>query len=329
MLQRLLADRVRLPHALMVHGPAGIGKTEFARALAAGALCESPRDGLACESCPSCHWFSQGNHPDYREVVPEAAMEDDEPPEVESAKAEKARSLVIKIDQIRAVADFMALSTHRAGYRVLVVNPAESMHPAAANSLLKTLEEPPAGSLIVMVSDRIARLLPTIRSRCRLLALPMPAQAQALAWLEAEGIARPQAALAGAGGAPLLARELAQPEEAELRRRLLQELSKPSGADVLTFASTVERTAIERIVYWMQTWIHDLVQMRLAGSARHHVEFLPALQSRARDADLHALLALDRDLVEARRLASHPLNPRLVAEHLLMAYNRATSAARP
>ena len=76
-LAALLADRSRLPHALLVHGPRGIGKTEFARALGASALCESPVEGLACGKCPSCHWFSQGNHPDYREIVPEAAEEED------------------------------------------------------------------------------------------------------------------------------------------------------------------------------------------------------------------------------------------------------------
>jgi DNA polymerase-3 subunit delta' len=324
-LERLLSDRARLPHALLVHGPAGIGKAEFARALAAGALCESPRNGLACEACASCHWFSQGNHPDFREVVPEAAMEDEEEAQADSGKPDKAKSLVIKIDQVRAVADFIALSTHRAGYRVLLLNPAESMQPAAANALLKTLEEPPAHTLIVMVSDRIARLLATIRSRCRLLALPMPPRAEALAWLEAQGVERAESALASAGGAPLLARDLAQPEEAELRRRLLGELAKPSGADALTFAATVDRGSVERIVHWMQTWVHDLVRARLAGGVRHHVDFAPAIQARARNADLPALLALDRELAEARRLAAHPLNARLVAEHLLMAYNRATS----
>ncbi len=327
-LARLLADRGQLPHALLVHGPTGIGKAEFARALAAGALCESPRASLACEACVSCHWFSQGNHPDFREIVPEADAEDDgdaaEVPPV--AKAEKAKSLVIKIDQVRAVADFVALSTHRAGYRVLLVHPAEAMHPAAANALLKTLEEPPPFTLIVMVSDRPARLLATIRSRCRQLALPVPPPAEALQWLRELGVAQPQTALAGAGGAPLLARDLAEPGEAELRRRLLAELARPSGVDVVLFAASIERGSVERMIYWMQTWVHDLVRTRLAGGARHHADFAQALQSRARASNLDALFELERTLSEARRLSAHPLNARLLAEHLLMAYNRATSA---
>jgi DNA polymerase-3 subunit delta' len=324
-LAKLLSGRERLPHALLVHGPAGIGKVDFARALAAAMLCEAPRDEGACGTCPSCHWFSQGNHPDYREILPEASAEEEEGDEADAARAEKAKSLVIKIEQVRAVADFMALSTHRAGHRVLVLHPAEAMQPASANALLKTLEEPPPGTLIVLVSDRPARLLPTILSRCARLALRVPARAPALAWLREQAVERPEAALDAAGGAPLLARDLAAPEEAELRRRLVAELSKPGGADTLAFAGTVDRANLERAIWWMQTWVYDLVRARFAGDVRHHAEHAPALQARARGADVEALLDLDRELAEARRLATHPLNPRLLTEHLLLAYNRAVT----
>lgn len=323
-LERLLAERARMPHALLVHGAAGIGKTEFAQALAAGLLCEAPRGGLACEECASCHWFSQGNHPDYREIVPEIASEDEEPAEGEPAKADKAKSLVIKIEQVRAVADFVALTTHRAGYRVLVIRPAETLHPAAANALLKTLEEPPPGTVIVLVSHQPARLLATVRSRCRRVALRAPERSVALEWLRAQGVADAEAALAAAGGAPLLARDLAEPAEAELRRRLLAELAKPGGADALQFSAGMDKANVERFIHWLQTWVHDLVRLRLAGDIRHHGEHAAALRGRAKAADLAALLKLERELVAARQLAAHPLNPRLVAEHLLMSYNRAT-----
>jgi DNA polymerase-3 subunit delta' len=328
-LQRMLADRPRLPHALLVSGRAGIGKVEFARALGAGALCEAPREGLACGTCPSCHWLSQGNHPDYREIVPEAAEEDAEGEEASTAKAEKAKSVVIKIDQIRAVADFISLSTHRAGYRVLLLHPAESLQPAAANALLKTLEEPPPHTLIVLVSDQPARLLATIRSRCRIVSLGPPPAKEALEWLLAEGVGQPETALAAAGGAPLLARDLASVEEADLRKRVLTELARPGGADPLQFAASFERGMVERLIYWMQTWVHDLVRVKFSSGIRHHRDFAAAIESRARLSDIEALFALDRELAAARRLASHPLNARLLAEHLLMAYNQATIGTRP
>jgi DNA polymerase-3 subunit delta' len=325
-LQRLLADRARLPHAMLVQGPRGIGKTDFAHALAASVLCESNVEGLACGRCPSCHWFSQGNHPDYREVIPEIAAEDEpEDDEAQAPRAEKSKSLFIKIDQIRDVADFMALSTHRAGHRVLVVRPAETLHPAAANALLKTLEEPPPATLIVLVSERPARLLPTIRSRCRVVALRPPPRDAALAWLKEQGVTAPDVALATAGGAPLAARDFAESDEAQLRDRILAELVRPGGAHVTQFAATIDRAAVERFIHWMQTWTYDLVSRRSGAPLRHHPDLASAIEARAKGADLAALLELDRELAEARRLAAHPLNPRLLVEHLLLTYNRATS----
>jgi DNA polymerase-3 subunit delta' len=324
-LQRLLARRERMPHALLVTGPAGIGKAAFAKELARSLLCESPASGLACGRCPSCHWFDQSNHPDYREIVPEVAEEaDPEAAEGEGAKEPGKKSLVIKIDQIRAIGDFVALTTHRAGFRVLVLRPAETLQAAAANALLKTLEEPPPATVIVLVSDRPARLLPTIRSRCQVLRLRAPARDVALAWLQEAGAADAAASLALAGGAPLLALALAQPEERDWRVRVVGELSRPDGAHALAFAAGIDSALLERMVFVMQTWVHDLVRMKSRGGPRHHVEAVATLRTKARRAPLEKLLALDRELVEARRLASHPLNARLMAEHLLMAYNRAT-----
>jgi glycine/D-amino acid oxidase-like deaminating enzyme len=86
----------------------------------------------------------------------------------------------------------------------------------------------------------------------------------------------------------------------------------------------VEKANVERFIYWMQTWVHDLLRVRQAGEARHHGDLAPALKARARAADVEGLFALERELATARGLASHPLNARLVAEHLLMAYNQAT-----
>ncbi|MBK8323267.1 MAG: DNA polymerase III subunit delta' [Betaproteobacteria bacterium] len=188
-LARLAGRRERLPHALLVSGRAGIGKAAFAREFARSLLCESPQEGLACGACASCNWFSQGNHPDYREVLPEAAEEGDDDAPAEASKEKK--SLVIKIGQIRALGDLVSLSTHRAGFRVIVIRPAEALQPAAANALLKTLEEPPPATVIVLVSDRPARLLATIRSRCQVVALGGPPRDVAIAWLGAEGAGEP------------------------------------------------------------------------------------------------------------------------------------------
>jgi DNA polymerase-3 subunit delta' len=162
-----------------------------------------------------------------------------------------------------------------------------------------------------------------------MLSLGAPPREEALEWLRAQDVAAPEIALAGAGGAPLLARDLAEPPEAELRRRVLAELSRPGGADPVQFSAGMEKAGVERFIYWMQTWVHDLLRVRLAGEARHHGDLGPALRARAQSADVEGLFALERELAAARRLASHPLNPRLVAEHLLMAYNRVTVGTKP
>ena len=325
-LERLLGRRPRMPHALLVSGRPGIGKVDFARELARSLLCESPIDQLACGQCPSCHWFGQSNHPDYREIVPEAAEEGDAEAADADAGKDAKKSLVIKIDQVRAIRDFVALSTHRAGHRAIVLHPAEALQPAAANALLKTLEEPPPATVIVLVADRPARLLATIRSRCESVVLRAPSRADALAWLAAGGAQEPETALALAGGAPLLAARLAQPDEREWRRKVVAELSRPEGAHPLSFAAGVDRAFLERTIFVMQTWVHDLVRIKSASAPCHHVDSAAALKAKARRARLDRLLALDRELLEARRLASHPLNARLAAEHLMMAYNRATLA---
>lgn len=324
-LRALVSRRDRMPHALLVSGPAGVGKGLFARSLAQTLLCEAPKGQLACGECPACNWFSQGNHPDFREVIPEA---DEESPEgdvdSDDARESKAKSLVIKIGQVRAVSDFMTLSTHRAGFRVLILRPAEAMQAAAANALLKTLEEPPPATAIVLVSDQPSRLLPTIRSRCQTVILPAPPIASALAWLRAQSVESPEEVLALAGGAPLLARDLADSEAAAWRRRAIAELARPDGAAALNFAAGIDKGRVEPLLFVLQTWVEDLVRVKSGAHPRRHRGSDGALRAKARRARLDRLLGFDRELTQARRLANHPLNPRLFAEHLLLSYNRAT-----
>jgi len=209
--------RARLPHAILFYGAEGIGKTDFVESFAQSLLCEAVQaDGHACGACPSCGWFSQYNHPDYRRVRPEildgddAADDGEGGEEKKSAKASKTPSKEIKIDQIRALADFMNVSTHRSGMRVVVLYPAEALNTAAANSLLKTLEEPPPNTMFLLVSNRLDRLLPTILSRCRKFALALPSQQDGLAWLRQQGVKDADVWLAEQGGAPLAAFQAAQ-----------------------------------------------------------------------------------------------------------------------
>ncbi|HGF2963741.1 TPA: DNA polymerase III subunit delta', partial [Burkholderia multivorans] len=208
---RLQQLRAQWPHALLLHGQAGIGKLQFAQHLARGFLCESPQpNGEPCGTCAACTWFAQGNHPDYRIVLPEAlageapgAADDAKPADADdSGKKTRTPSKEIKIEQVRALLDFCGVGSHRGGLRVVVLYPAEALNVAASNALLKTLEEPPPGVVFLLVSARIDRLLPTIVSRCRQWPMSVPAPEAAAAWLATQGVDDARALLAEAGGAP-------------------------------------------------------------------------------------------------------------------------------
>jgi len=239
---RLIEMRERLPHALLFHGRPGIGKLHLAEVLAQSLLCENrSKQGLACGVCPACVWFSAGNHPDYRLIQPEALSPTDEDAETGEAGEEgkKKPSKQIKIDQIRALSDFLNVGSHRNGYRVVLVYPAESMNPGSANALLKSLEEPSPEVIFLLVSHQPRRLLATVRSRCHALALSLPARALSLRWLQEQGGGATAAELAFAGDAPLTAAAL-QDDGAESRRKLFDLLGQPA-ASALTLADFCQR----------------------------------------------------------------------------------------
>ena len=203
-----LVDQLdRQPHALLFHGPRGVGKLALAERYVQLLLCEA-RGAAPCGACDGCRWVLAGQHPDFRRLEPETLAR--QQPEEETVSSSKAKpSAEIKIDQVRALEGFVHIGSHRGARRVVLVHPAEDMNTAAANSLLKNLEEPPGGACFVLVSHRPARLLPTIRSRCVALPVRLPPAAQALAWLAQQGVPQPERWLAVAGGAPLRALEYA------------------------------------------------------------------------------------------------------------------------
>jgi DNA polymerase III subunit delta' len=328
-IRELLARGEKLPHALLVHGRSGIGKVEFARTFAQSLLCESPEEGFACGHCHACGWFTEGNHPDYREVFPEALGDDeaDEDAPIETDAKEKKKSKEIKIDQVRAIAEFMTLSTHRDGYRVLLIHPAEAMNLAAANALLKTLEEPSPRTVILLVSDQLGRLLATIRSRCQRVLVPSPDNATASTWLKSRDIHNADDALAAAGGAPLDAIAFADPAYQSARKAFVAAL----GEARLDFAETAqhfEKADLSNVLIWLQTWVQDVILTAMTGEPNHHRDQTRALQRIANQAETTKLFRYETELRQTRRLINHPLNARLLLEQLLIAYLQAIKPAK-
>ena len=319
----------KLPHALLVHGRSGIGKVEFARTLAQSLLCEAPEDSLACGTCPACGWFREGNHPDYRELLPESMAEDttteDAPADADDKdNKDKKKSREIKIDQIRAIADFMQLSTHRDGYRVLLIHPAEAINLAAANALLKTLEEPAARTVILLVSDQLGRLLPTIRSRCQRVLVPSPAADVGVAWLRGQGVAKPEDALAAAGGAPLDAMAFGDADYQAARKALVAALAEPDF-DFGLAAQNFEKSDLSNLLGWLQTWTNDLIRHRMIGRIDHHRDQAAAVERIAKNIELPRVFRFETELRQTRRLINHPLNARLLLEQLFISYKQAIS----
>ncbi len=315
-LQTLLADKSTLPHALLITGVRGIGKQQFGMALAQALLCETPAaGGVACGTCSACNWFSSGSHPDFRSVEPvaEDAVEGED-----SGKKSKS-SVWISIEQIRELHDFIHVTSHRGGRKVVLVAPAEALNVSAANALLKNLEEPPALTHFILISHRPHRLPRTIVSRCRQLGLPVPSHGVALAWLKERGVAEGEAILAQCSGAPLLALAAVEGGDLAGRREFLSHIA-PAEFDALAVAETLRDLPLERFISWMQKWTYDLVGQRMLGRIRYNPDFARELAVLAQRIHPLAALRLHRKLVSEQRHIHHPLNGRLYIESVLIAY---------
>lgn len=324
--EQLSARRAQLPHALLLSGQRGIGKFDLARRFAESLLCENPAPSHeACGCCPACGWLAQGNHPDFRLLQPDALAEE----EIEGAEAGKKKpSQQITIDQVRALDDFLHVGTHRHGVRVILINPAEAMNRATANSLLKALEEPIASTLFLLVSNERERLLPTIRSRCQSMPVPLPSPALATAWLRQSGVDEAERWLALAGGSPLLAVELGGSEERVLLDALITQMSRGIDLDPLSAAAAVDKilkaekqpAPLKRLVEWSQKWLFDLTLASEHLPLRYFITQAKLVQGLAASADAGRLLAFNRKALQCKAQCEQPLNSRLFLEEFFLSY---------
>src|SRR6266436_3137864 len=314
--------RERLPHAILMQSGEGMGEFEFAQACAQSLLCEKPEPARrACGSCRACNWFSQGNHPDFRLIVPESMAPESRE---EGAESPKKKSEQIRIEQVRELAGFLAVGTHRGGLRVILIYPAEAMNANTQNALLKNLEEPPPATVFLLVTTQPERLLATVRSRCLKFALPFPPSDPVLRWLKEQGLRQPEATLAGAGGAPLLALKAA---DTDADRLLFIGNLGNSRFDPIALAETVVRVPLWDLVGWLQRWSYDLLLARVTGRVRYSPNHERMISDTARHCDAADIAAYLRRLAQARALARHPVNAKLFVEDLLLQYQRLV--ARP
>ncbi|MDP3621133.1 MAG: DNA polymerase III subunit delta' [Polynucleobacter sp.] len=351
------------PNAVLIHGRPGIGKYDFAITLAKALLCEGSGGAIKkpCNACEACRWFDTGNHPDFVGLVPEThrrflpsevlegaesdaggskktkAVKDDE-----GDSAEKKEKKNITIEDARSAIQTLSIGTHRGGNRVVLVYPLEALRSEAANTLLKSLEEPPSGTIFILVTSRLDRVLPTIRSRCRLLAAPPPDHVNGLAWLKEKIAAQNAIKVSGdeletifyeQGGAPYAVFEFLtakhhQNEKDELfisiqaSRYLLQGLAQGSRINWLDVAEKTHKASFADLLGAMQRWLADVQGSSQAATVRFYPKHAKTIHTLGQQIRLEKLLRLSKLVTQARRHENHPLATRIQLESLLMQYQQ-------
>lgn len=295
----------RFPHALLISGPAGIGKVQFVRRLATALVCEVDDPGQApCGQCQACRLAGSGTHPDIVWVSPE-----------EEGKQ-------IRIEAIRTLIGRSGLTTQARGMRVFVITPADAMNSAAANALLKTLEEPPPSSCLLLVSTQLHRLPQTIRSRCQRIVFRPVADEMARDWLAGQVSGeKVEAALAAAGGAPLAALQLLEDDELERTTAVLQDLHGLARrqANPVGIAQRWAGEPVGRQLGRLRRVLFDLGRYLVHPDAPRL--YLPQLatdlQKSVNDINLQGLFEYLDEINRLEREMSHNLNPGMLMEKLV------------
>lgn len=313
-----LGNKERFSHAWIIHGIPGIGKLEFAHAAATGLLCESSHNGIACGHCESCGWVKSGNHPDLRIVLPDAIAVKEgfvtTPENDEESGTKKTLSQDIRIEQVRQLEKLFNVSTHRGGYRVIVLYPAESLNAASSNALLKVLEEPPENTIFLLVTHTIQRLLPTLLSRCRRLALPVPDSQIALDWLQKNGVEDGRVWLAATGGAPLSALAFSQSDYEPVKYWLsafADKLAHREMPNLDKLAELLEKLQAKQWLDSLQRFVFDINLNRYGQVSRYFPTLGKNASIIAGNMAADKISQLLKWLTEQQRLADHPLNARL------------------
>lgn len=305
-----LAGRSQHAHAYLLHGPAGIGKRALAERLMALLLCKSPVALQPCGQCKSCHLLAAGSHPDNYVLEPEEA---DKP---------------IKVDQVRALVNFVVQTAQLGGHKVILVEPTEAMNLNAANALLKSLEEPSGDTVLLLISHQPSRLLPTIKSRCVQQACPLPSERVSLEWL---GAALPGTSeqeirelLYLAAGSPLAAVRLQAQGVREQRALVVEGVKKlhKQQISVSQLAEGWKDVPLPLLFDWFCDWAHLILRYQLTQDEQGlgPTDMAKVVQYLAQKAPQSKVLSIQEWLLQQRQkvLGKANLNRVLLLEALLV-----------
>ena len=356
-LEILLSQR---GHAWLLSGPSGLGQFDLALALARAWLCEAPTPQGACGHCGSCHAVDVHTHADLRMLIPETLSLSlgwplDQKTQEELDNKKRKPSKEIKVDAARNVVTFSQLTRSRGHTKVVLVFPAERMNGITANTLLKTLEEPPGEVKFILATEAAQQLLPTIRSRCQSHTMRWPAFEESLAWLQSqsamesmpdaedeEGVKTPKSAKAARAKPP-------PPKLEDLRVLLTAAGGRPADAlawvqggapaeaarDWQALPKAMARGDVSALTGWapalvvdaLQKICHDVSAVKVGAQPRFFTLSdlpLPARQPAAVEtqnlgspASIFALSAWSKELAATARTVEHPYNPGLMLEALV------------
>ncbi len=296
----------RMPHALLFTGPNGLGKQHFAEQIAQSLLCsQNDVQGHPCGQCRGCQLFLAGSHPDVSIVEP-----------LEGKKN-------ISVDQVREVGRYLSLKSQYEGHKVVVLAPAEAMNVNSANSLLKTLEEPSQGAVLLLVTHRPAQLPATIRSRCQEIRFQVASAEMGEEWLRSQGLgADAKLLLALSDGAPLKAKALADDNLIRERKDSFNTLENMANqtTDPISVAATWVKSGPEQALQRLYLWSVDMARLQSSQTPPHvaNQDLADRLLNLANQVSLKSLLRWQERIQQALREIESNYNATLVMEAVLM-----------
>ena len=297
-----------MPHAVLLQGPKGLGKLDFAKALCAFVLCGHRTEDSPCDECHTCKLLKADTHPDYKEAMPAA-----------DGKG-------VLVDQIRDFCEFFIYSSQLSVYKSGIIHPADKMNRNAANSLLKTLEEPTRNSLIILVAESTTSLPATIKSRCQVLDFCAPEKDQAIAWLQSASAVSQniELALSLANYGPLEALDYLQGDSLSERQEQFELFAglRAGRVSATKAAEKLQKTLNRRTLGWMLSWVQDMIKLKMSTNqvAITNLDMEKSLNGISKNISISGLYGYYDKVSAALGLIDRQANLQLVLEDLFVSW---------
>jgi DNA polymerase-3 subunit delta' len=304
---RLIADN-SLAHAMLFVGPAGVGKHDFARRLAAAMICERPDNHMhACGECKNCLLMQAETFPDFISI--------------------SAEKNTISVDQVRELIQQLYLTRHFQAPKVAVIESAQQLNVNAANALLKTLEEPPEYTHLILIADSSLSLPATIRSRCQIETFHPPAEQTSLDWLNQQSAdGQWESLLRVAQGAPLKALQYHETDLLDQRITAMRSFLSifEYDADPMRVAKTLEAIPFVHASAWLQSIILDLLRIKAQDNptSLENPDFYRPLLALANKIPVACVNNFWQELLEQKKIFDVSLNYRMFLEVLLISIHK-------